>query len=53
MQKDSFSPEACKAFVQENFIKSALPSLEEYIRIQNMSKDYYLHQNEWLTTGWT
>lgn len=37
--------------MEEEFSKSALPSLLEYVRIENMSKGFYTKE-EWETVGW-
>lgn len=51
MESPKFDTNACKSFVEEQFSKSALPSLEEYIRIENMSKGFYTAE-EWKSGGW-
>ncbi len=47
----SFDSEKCKAFIEEEFTKSALPSLIDYIKIDNMSKGFY-NAEEWKDFGW-
>lgn len=51
MEKASFDIEKCKAFVEKHFMESALPSLVEYVKIENQSKDF-LSNEEWNTHGW-
>jgi hypothetical protein len=46
-----FDSEKCKAFVEEQFTNSALPSLIDYIKIDNMSKGFYSAE-EWKQVGW-
>ena len=41
MEKGSFDVEKCKAFVEKQFMESALPSLVEFVKIENMSKSYH------------
>jgi hypothetical protein len=37
--------------VEKEFMGSALPSLVEYVRIENMSKGFYAAE-EWKAVGW-
>jgi hypothetical protein len=51
MEPQSFDTERCKAFVDKEFMQSALPSLVEFIRIDNMSKLFHTAE-EWNSVGW-
>lgn len=43
-----FSSDKCKEQVEKYFMSSALPSLEEYIKIPNLSRNF---DQEWATNG--
>ena len=45
---NSFNSDDCIKFVEEYFTSSALPSLEEYITIPNLSRSF---DAEWATNG--
>ena len=45
---NSFNSDDCVKFVEECFTTSALPSLEEYITIPNLSRSF---DSEWATNG--
>ena len=47
MQKH-YTHEACINLIQEKFDKSALPSIMEYIKIPNLSRNF---DPEWATNG--
>lgn len=47
----NFDPEKCKQFVEKEFTESALPSLVDYVKIENISKSFYTAE-EWKTVGW-
>ena len=51
MEASKFDPEKCKAFIEKEFMGSALPSLQEYVKIENMSKAFYTEE-EWKKDGW-
>ena len=51
MEMGSFDVEKCKAFVEKQFMESALPSLVEYVKIENMSKAYH-SEEDWQKNGW-
>ena len=46
MEATKFDSEKCKTFVEKEFMGSALPSLVEYVKIENMSKGFYTEE-EW------
>jgi len=37
----SFDTKVCKEFIEKEFTNSALPSLVDFIKINNMSKGFY------------
>lgn len=46
--ESKFDPKICEELVEEYFTQSALPSLEEYIKIPNLSRAF---DKEWATNG--
>ena len=46
MEASKFDYEKCKAFVEKEFMGSALPSLVEYVKIENVSKVFH-PEEEW------
>lgn len=51
MEEAKFDVERCKKFVEKEFMESALPSMIEYVKIENISKAFHTPE-EWKATGW-
>lgn len=51
MEGPKLDVEKCKQFVEKEFMESALPSLVEFVKIENMSKGFYTPE-EWQAKGW-
>lgn len=39
--ESKFDAELCRQFIEKEFMGSALPSIMEYVRIENMSKVFH------------
>ena len=48
----SFDAKICKEFIEKEFTNSALPSLVDFIKINNLSKGFYDTKEEWEGLGW-
>lgn len=46
--ESKFTTSECQRLVEEYFTNSALPSLQDYIRIPNLSRNF---DKEWATNG--
>ncbi len=48
MEGQYFNQQKCKLFIEKSYEQSALPSLMEYIKIPNLSRNF---DPDWQTNG--